>query len=73
MDSVLKERELEVFIRSWNLLPASGGKFEVTLNGELIFSKKALGRHAEPGEVHALIAAKIAAIRPAGFKLEKDE
>ena len=34
-------------------MPASKGRFEVTLDGELIFSKAALGRHAEPGEVAA--------------------
>jgi predicted Rdx family selenoprotein len=30
---------------------SSGGVFEVTMDGRLIFSKKALKRHAEPGEV----------------------
>jgi selenoprotein W-related protein len=63
-DEVLNEREIEVFIRSWRLLPGKGGVFEVTLNGELIFSKKALGRHAEPGEIRALIVKKLAEIRP---------
>jgi len=29
--------------------------FEVTVDGELVFSKKALGRHAEPGEIVALV------------------
>jgi selenoprotein W-related protein len=33
------------------LLKSSGGVFEVTVDGKLVFSKKALGRHAEPGEV----------------------
>jgi hypothetical protein len=28
----------------------------VTVDGKLIFSKKALGRHAEPGEVLRLMA-----------------
>ena len=36
-------------------MPASGGRFEVTLDGELLFSKKAEGRHAEPGEIAALV------------------
>lgn len=27
------------------------GVFDVNVNGELIFSKKQLGRHAEPGEI----------------------
>jgi selenoprotein W-related protein len=33
------------------LLESSGGVFEVTVDGELIYSKKSLKRHAEPGEV----------------------
>jgi selenoprotein W-related protein len=53
---ILGERELEAFIGSWKLIPASGGAFEVVVNGELVFSKKALGRHAEPGEVRDAIA-----------------
>ena len=41
------------------LLPSSKGRFEVILDGELIFSKAALGRHAEPGEIFALVRAKL--------------
>jgi selenoprotein W-related protein len=37
------------------LIPSSGGVFEVTVNGNLVFSKKALRRHAEPGEIMELI------------------
>ena len=33
------------------LVESSGGLFEVSVAGELVFSKQALGRHAEPGEV----------------------
>jgi selenoprotein W-related protein len=36
-------------------LPSSGGRFEVKVDDTLIFSKKALGRHAEPGEVVRLL------------------
>jgi selenoprotein W-related protein len=39
------------------LLPSSGGRFEVTLDGKLIFSKAGLDRHARPGEVYDLVAA----------------
>jgi hypothetical protein len=35
-------------------VPSSNGRFEVVLDGELIFSKASLGRHAKPGEVAAL-------------------
>ena len=37
------------------LEPASGGVFVVTVDGETVFSKKAVGRHAEPGEIVARI------------------
>ena len=37
------------------LIESSGGRFEVKVDGELVFSKATLGRHAEPGEVLALI------------------
>jgi selT/selW/selH-like putative selenoprotein len=33
------------------LVQASGGVFEVTVDGQLVFSKKATRRHAAPGEV----------------------
>jgi selT/selW/selH-like putative selenoprotein len=34
---------------------SSGGVFEVTVDGKLVFSKKALSRHAQPGEVLELV------------------
>ncbi|MBA3556470.1 MAG: SelT/SelW/SelH family protein [Gemmatimonadales bacterium] len=37
------------------LVPSSGGVFEVTVDGNLIFSKRALRRHAQPGEVMELL------------------
>ena len=37
------------------LIEASGGVFEVAVDGELVFSKRSLGRHANPGEVLELI------------------
>ena len=37
--------------RSVRLEPAERGRFEVTLDGELVFSKASLGRHAEEGEI----------------------
>ena len=33
------------------LLPGPRGIFDVSVNGDLIFSKYAAGRHAEPGEL----------------------
>jgi hypothetical protein len=37
------------------MVRSSGGVFEVTVDGELVFSKRALRRHAAPGEVVTLI------------------
>ena len=39
----------------FSLQKSSGGAFEVTADGALIFSKKAIGRHAKPGEVVGLL------------------
>lgn len=35
------------------------GRFEVTLDGDLIFSKASLGRHAEPGEIKSEVERRI--------------
>jgi selT/selW/selH-like putative selenoprotein len=42
-------------ISAIELLPSSKGRFEVILDGELIFSKAKLGRHAKPGEVVGIV------------------
>jgi selenoprotein W-related protein len=46
-------------IKSVETQPLSWGMFEVWLDGELIFSKWALERHAEEGEVLDLVRARI--------------
>jgi selenoprotein W-related protein len=48
-------REFEGEIQSLEILPSDGGRFEVRVNGDLVFSKKQLGRHAESGEVLGLV------------------
>ena len=53
MDEMLKN--YEHLIETIALVPSDGGKFEVTVNGELLFSKSQLHRHAEPGEVLGLV------------------
>jgi selT/selW/selH-like putative selenoprotein len=34
-----------------SLIKSSGGAFEVTVDGTVVFSKRTSGRHATPGEV----------------------
>jgi selenoprotein W-related protein len=46
---------LESEIESITLVPSDGGRFEVTINDKLVYSKLQTGRHAETGEVVGLI------------------
>jgi len=69
----LSERKIEAFIRSWKLIPTKGGRFEVTVNGERVFSKHQLGRHAEPGEIRAAILRKVEEVRPPGVVIEDED
>jgi selenoprotein W-related protein len=47
--------EFEPEIESLTLVPAEGGRFELTVNDQLLFSKLDLHRHAEPGEIAGLL------------------
>jgi selenoprotein W-related protein len=60
--------EFESHIASWKLIPSKGGVYEFSLNGELLFSKKELGRHAEIDEIRKLLKAKVKGMAP-DFKL----
>jgi selenoprotein W-related protein len=48
-------REFEPEVESLTLVPSDGGRFEVSVNGKLLYSKLETHRHAEPGEVAGLI------------------
>jgi len=52
-DELLKN--YEHVIETIMLVPSEGGRFEVTVNGQLLYSKLATHRHAEPGEVLGLV------------------
>jgi selenoprotein W-related protein len=45
----------EHMIETMTLVPSDSGSFEVTVNGQLLYSKLATHRHAEPGEVLSLV------------------
>jgi selT/selW/selH-like putative selenoprotein len=38
-------------VESLRLIPSGGGRFEVTANGQAVYSKAATGRFPEPAEV----------------------
>lgn len=48
-ESILKEFKLDV--EGLTLVPGDKGQFEVTVNGDLVFSKLSKGRFPEYGEV----------------------
>ncbi len=48
-------KEFETEIEEITLIPSGGGKYEVTVNGSLVYSKLKTNRHAEPGEVLGLV------------------
>jgi selenoprotein W-related protein len=52
-DDLLKQ--FEHLIESVTLIPSDGGKFEVSVNRRLVYSKLQTKRHAEPGEVVGLV------------------
>jgi selenoprotein W-related protein len=53
MEELLKH--YEHLIEEVKMIPSDGGKFEVTVNGKLIYSKMSTHRHAEPGEILGLV------------------
>ena len=48
-------KNYEHMLEEMTLVPSDSGRFEVTVNGQLLYSKVALHRHAEPGEVLGLV------------------
>jgi selenoprotein W-related protein len=48
-------KSFEPEIEAITLIPSDGGRFEVSVNGKLVYSKLQAGRHAEPGEVVGLV------------------
>ncbi len=48
-------KQFEHLIEWITLVPSDGGRFEVTVNDRLLYSKLSTQRHAQPGEVIGLI------------------
>jgi selenoprotein W-related protein len=48
-------QDFEPYIESWTLIPSDGGRFEIEINGKLVYSKLQTRRHAEPGEIRDLL------------------
>lgn len=47
-------------IESWTMVPSGGGKFELTLDGQILFSKKKEGRFPTNDEIVKLLERALA-------------
>ncbi len=50
-------KAFEPDLKAVTLIPSDEGRFEVTVDGTLVYSKLQTGRHVEPGEVVKLVRA----------------
>jgi selenoprotein W-related protein len=48
-------QKFETKIESLTLVPSNGGRYEISVNGQLLFSKLKTGRFPEAGEVTGLV------------------
>lgn len=48
-------KKYEYQISEITLVPSDGGRYEISVDGKLAYSKLQTGRHAEPGEVVGLV------------------
>ena len=48
-------KKYEYQISEITLVPSDGGKFEVSVDGKLVYSKLRTGRRANPSEVEKLV------------------
>jgi predicted Rdx family selenoprotein len=51
---ILQDKELARQIESFALIPSDSGRFEFSVNDDLVFSKKKALRHANEGEILTL-------------------
>jgi selenoprotein W-related protein len=57
MDALMQEFQFD--IETFTLIPSDGGRFEVEIEGDLVYSKLAAKRHAEADEIRELVQARI--------------
>jgi selenoprotein W-related protein len=61
-DELLKAYQFQ--LKSASLVPSVGGVFELKVDDQLVYSKKATKRHPAPGEVRRLLEAVIGPPKP---------
>ena len=62
--------EFEPYIDEWTLIPGDGGRFELVIDGRLLYSKLQTKRHAELDEFKAIFQQ---AIKDAGLETSVEQ
>ena len=57
--------EIQSEVASLELIPSAGGRFEWTVDGELVYSKAATGRYPDLAELKEAVYAKLPEAAPA--------
>ena len=57
--------DIQTEVAALELIPGAGGRFEWTVNGELVYSKAATGRYPELDELKEAVYAKLPEEAPA--------
>ncbi len=57
VDDILSEMQNDV--QRLDLIPSTGGRFEWSVNGDLVYSKKATGRYPTSQDLKEAISAKL--------------
>jgi predicted Rdx family selenoprotein len=60
MAEIINDPELERIIKSFTAIPSDGGRFEFSVDGNLLYSKLQTGRHVEDNELRNLLKAHLA-------------
>lgn len=60
MAEIINDTELEGVTKSFNLIPSDGGRFEFSIDGQLVYSKLQTGRHVEDNELRNLMKEHLA-------------
>jgi predicted Rdx family selenoprotein len=60
MAEILKNPELEPLVASFTLVPSDGGRFEFSVDGNLLYSKLQTGRHIVDTEITNILKAHLA-------------